>query len=61
MNSPNSLTNCGQLITLQRTHNLDLVCNSYTQVMYNTNDVRHVCSNNQLIQIGYLMEATKYK
>ena len=38
------LTNCEQIIYLQRTHNLDLLWNSYgTQVMCNEKDAKLEC------------------
>ena len=40
MDCPNPWTDCRLLITLQETHDLDLLCNSkYAQVMYNASDV----------------------
>ena len=62
MDNPNPWTNYGQLITLQRTHDLDLLCNSLcTQVMYNVNNIGLVCLNNQIIQMRYLRETKKHK
>ena len=62
MDNSNPWTNCRQLITLQRTHDFDLMCNSLcTQVIYNVNDIGLVCLNNQLIQMRYLRETKKHK